>query len=72
MIYRTRTEAIHAENAALDDIARCNRALDILKQLTMLLQAYPRLVVILDELTQLLIAMKHAAMRRRAQAAEQL
>lgn len=71
-IYRTRPEAIRAEQDALDDIARCSRALVILKGLVILLQPYPKLVKPLDELTDILIALKHTAQDRRAQAAEQI
>lgn len=71
-IYRTRPEAIIAENDALDDIARCNRALFILKQLTILLQPYPRLIHPLYDLTQIVVAMKRAAQERREQASEQI
>lgn len=71
-IYRTRPEAIRAEQTALDDIARCNRALDILKQLTILLQPYPKLIRPLYELTQIVVAMKREAQARRERAAEQI
>lgn len=71
-IYRTRPEAIAAENAALDDIARCNRALDILRKLTVMLQPYPKLIEPLYELTQIVVAMKRQAQARRERASEQI
>lgn len=71
-IYRTRPEAIRAEQAALDDIARCSRALDLIRKLTLILQPYPKLIKTLYELTQIVIAMKREAQERRAQASEQI
>lgn len=70
--YRTRPEAIRAEQQALDDVARCNRALGLIRQLAILLQPYPKLIRTLYELAQIVVTMKREAQARRERAAEQI
>jgi len=70
--YRSRTEAISAEHVALDDIARCSRALRKLRMLTIVLQQYPGVVAMLDDLTQIVVAIKHEAQRRQQRANDQI
>lgn len=70
--YRSRTGAVLAEQAALDDIARCSRILRRLRLLTIAFQQYPRAVELLDDITQTVIAIKHDAQRRQREANEQI
>lgn len=70
--YQTRTKAITAEHVALDDLARISRALGIVAKFYKVLGAYPNAARRLDELADILTALRETAIERQQQANEDI
>lgn len=71
-IYASRPRALDAEAAALDDIARCIRILQLLRPIYRVLRVHPRTERVLAEIIDLVIALKHDAQTRRDAASKQI
>lgn len=72
-MYRTRSEAILAENEAMDSIARINRAIDLIRSLRVAVAPFSATAAArLREIEAVLEVERQAAINRRVQAAKEI